>query len=130
MKTKRIIAGIMAFLLSLNLVQINVNAEENSIENNNEEKVIIVKAEDGAEEASESGILTKILMLVGKGAVSVVKIAGYGVFYVIKIPCKLVFWLLKELFVRILASVIIIGVGVGFAYYKLKDSEIIKKTID
>ena len=130
MKIKRLLAGAMTFVFSLSMVHINVNAEEISKENSNEENVIIVKAEDGAEEASESGILTKILMLVGKGAVSVVKIAGYGVFYVIKIPCKLVFWMLKELFVRILASVIIIGVGVGFAYYKLKDSEIIKKTID
>ena len=40
MKMKRIIAGILVFLFSLNLVQINVNAEEISIENN-EEKVIV-----------------------------------------------------------------------------------------
>ena len=130
MKIKRILAGIMAFVLSLNLVQINVNAEENSIENNNEEKVIIVKAEDGAEEASESGILTKILMLFGKGVVSVVKIAGYGVFYVIKITGGLVFSVVKEVFMRTLTSLVIVGLLVGFVYYNLKDSEIIKKTID
>ena len=132
MKIKRILAGIMAFVLSLNLVQINVNAEEISKENSNEENVIIVKVEDKniTEEALESGILTKILMLFGKGVVSVVKIAGYGVFYVIKITGGLVFSVVKEVFMRTLTSLVIVGLLVGFVYYNLKDSEIIKKTID
>ena len=68
-------------------------------------------------------------MLFGKGVVSVVKIAGYGVFYVIKITGGFVFSLVKEVFMRVLTSVIIVGVVVGLVYYKFRDSEFIKKII-
>ena len=78
MKLKKVLAGVMAIVFSLNLVQINVKAEE-STEEVSTESVVVVKNEEVAERGTAKEVVTKNTEVSVKGTSSVVGLAVSGI---------------------------------------------------
>ena len=91
MKLKKVLAGVMAVVFSLSLVQFNVNAEENT-EEVSTESVVVVKNEEVAERGTAKEVVTKntevsvkwtssIVGLAVSGIKSLLNLAGVGIKY-------------------------------------------------
>lgn len=87
MRFKRLLAGVMAFVFSLNMSHINVNAEEKSgkIIDEKEKAVIVLKKEDiTKDESIDESTAKKFFVKAADGTVYIAKTAGSVVKFVLK----------------------------------------------
>ncbi len=146
MKLKRILAGVMAIVFSLNLIQINVKAEENTEEVKSENTMVVEKEvikDEFTEKTSEDDTTSEVLVKVKDGTVYVLKTAGNGALYVAKAAGSGLLFMSKEFFgpacrfagivtgilSGIFLNIVVIGIGSLVVIDKFADSNMCKRVV-